>query len=190
MTHKGTKTIETERLILRRFTEDDAEDMYRNWASDPLVTRYMSWALHENVDITHRIISGWVKQYPSEEFYQWVITMKYGEDAYAAIGSIALVPVNIKDSSGVIGYALSRKYWGHGLMTEALGGVLGYLFDEVGFERLTAVHHIQNTASGRVMEKNGMKYTGFLDHIHRNGAGELVDAKEYTIFRSDWSVKK
>ena len=48
MKHLGTKTIETRRLVLRRFTLADAEPMYRNWASDPEVTRYLLWPAHES----------------------------------------------------------------------------------------------------------------------------------------------
>lgn len=52
MKHIGTKNIETERLILRRFTLDDADAMYRNWASDDEVTKYLTWPAHSSVDIT------------------------------------------------------------------------------------------------------------------------------------------
>ena len=52
--HKGTKTIETDRLILRQFTMEDAEPMFRNWASDDEVTRHLTWPTHESVEITYR----------------------------------------------------------------------------------------------------------------------------------------
>ena len=52
MIHKGTKTIETERLILRPFRESDVEPMFRNWASDPEVTKFMTWPVHESVAVT------------------------------------------------------------------------------------------------------------------------------------------
>jgi ribosomal-protein-alanine N-acetyltransferase len=47
MTHRDTVTLETERLILRRFEFDDAEAMYRNWANDPEVTKFMTWPTHD-----------------------------------------------------------------------------------------------------------------------------------------------
>ena len=56
MKHLGTKTIETRRLVLRRFTLSDAEPMYRNWASDPEVTRYLLWPAHESEEETKGIL--------------------------------------------------------------------------------------------------------------------------------------
>ena len=60
MKHIGTKNIETERLILRRFTLDDADAMYRNWASDDEVTKYLTWPAHSSVDITKMVLADWV----------------------------------------------------------------------------------------------------------------------------------
>ena len=54
MKHQGTKTIETPRLILRRFTLEDAPAMYRNWASDPEVTKFLTWPAHSSVEISGR----------------------------------------------------------------------------------------------------------------------------------------
>ena len=58
----GTQTIETERLILRRFTVEDAGDMYKNWASDPEVTKYLTWPPHESVEFTKSLLADWVKR--------------------------------------------------------------------------------------------------------------------------------
>lgn len=51
----GTRKIETERLILRRFVMEDAEDMYNNWASDPEVTKYLTWPTHPSSEVTKDI---------------------------------------------------------------------------------------------------------------------------------------
>ena len=60
MQHMGTRTIETERLTLRRFAAEDAQAMYQNWASDPEVTIYLTWPTHESVDISAAVIADWV----------------------------------------------------------------------------------------------------------------------------------
>ncbi|MBR3908105.1 MAG: N-acetyltransferase, partial [Clostridia bacterium] len=60
LTHKGTKTITTERLILRKFTVGDANDMYNNWANSEKVTCFLSWKPHESVDATKQLLEGWV----------------------------------------------------------------------------------------------------------------------------------
>ena len=76
MNHIGTTTIETQRLILRRFTLDDAQAMYENWASDPEVTKFMTWPTHAGVEISSMVLSDWVSQYDNENYYQWAIVPK------------------------------------------------------------------------------------------------------------------
>ena len=61
LVHKGTRTIETSRLILRESIMGDIEPMYRNWASDPEVTKFLTWSAHANLDVTENIISEWIK---------------------------------------------------------------------------------------------------------------------------------
>ena len=74
--HKGTVTIETLRLILRRFEEKDAQDMYHNWAGDPAVCRYLSWGPHANVEISRKRILNWLESYRRDNCYIWVIEDK------------------------------------------------------------------------------------------------------------------
>ena len=59
MNHQGTKMIETPRLILRRFTIEDVPAMYRNWASDPKVTKYLTWPTHENPEVSRQVLLDW-----------------------------------------------------------------------------------------------------------------------------------
>ena len=56
MNHCGTRQLDTERLVLRRFVTEDAEAMFRNWASDPEVTKYLTWPAHANVDVTMAVL--------------------------------------------------------------------------------------------------------------------------------------
>ena len=56
MKHCGTQTIETERLLLRRFSKNDAGAMYRNWASDPEVTKYLTWPAHTSVNVSRAVL--------------------------------------------------------------------------------------------------------------------------------------
>jgi len=63
LVHKGTQTIETPRLILRRFTPYDAPAMFRNWASDPEVTKYLTWPTHQNMNVTASVLQDWVNSY-------------------------------------------------------------------------------------------------------------------------------
>ena len=61
LNHKGTQKIETERLILRKAKIEDAEAMFRNWANDPEVTKFLTWPVHGSVEITKKLLAGWVE---------------------------------------------------------------------------------------------------------------------------------
>ncbi len=85
-THRGTQTIETPRLILRRATLADAQAMFDHWASDPQVTRYLMWPAHTSTDITRQVLQSWVNGYQQDNFYQWLMVHK---DLGQPIGSIS-----------------------------------------------------------------------------------------------------
>ena len=89
MKHLGTQTLETHRLLLRRFEVKDAQAMFENWASDPEVTRYLTWPPHENVEVTQGLLQNWVHQYDGADYYSWAIVSK--EHGSHPIGSIAVV---------------------------------------------------------------------------------------------------
>ena len=69
MTHKGTERLETNRLILRRYIAEDAEAMYKNWASDKEVTKYLTWPTHSSPEITQRVIGDWVSRYSNDNIF-------------------------------------------------------------------------------------------------------------------------
>lgn len=178
LNHVGTQIIETPRLILRKFKTEDAEQMYSNWASDPVVTKYLSWSIHKNVSETKEIIGSWVGEYENKNFYHWCITIKpTGE----AIGDISIVKMFEDTECCEIGYVLSRKFWNKGIMTEALHAVLEYLFERAGFHRIQLKHDVENLASGKVMIKNGLKREGVLRKAEKNGQGQWCDAAIYSI---------
>ncbi len=83
-----------------------------------------------------------------------------------------------------IGYCIGRKWWHKGIMAEALLKVIEFLFDEVGANRIEAVHDPNNPNSGRVMLKCGMKYEGTLRSAAVNNQG-ITDVAYYSILRSD-----
>ncbi|MFT3950785.1 MAG: GNAT family N-acetyltransferase [Oscillospiraceae bacterium] len=154
MNHLGTQELATRRLVLRKFTPGDAEAMFRNWASDERVTRFLTWEPHGSQEDTKNLLTAWAAAYDTRN-YNWVITLD-GE----AIGSIAAVRFSEQHETAEIGYCLGTAFWGRGLMTEALGAVLDFLFDEVGFYRIELHHAAKNPASGKVARKCGMLYEG------------------------------
>ena len=181
--HKGTKTIETERLILRQFTMEDADAMFRNWCNDDEVTRYLTWPTHESVEITKMVLSDWTSHYAEPDYYQWAIVLK--ENGSEPIGSIGVVRINPATECAEIGYCMSRAHWRKGIMPEALNALVDFLFDEVGFNRIEATHAADNPASGRVMEKAGLRYEGTLRQSGKCSAG-IVDMVWRAILKQDW----
>lgn len=182
--HKGTTTINTKRLILRKFELNDAEDMFNNWASDNEVTKYLSWLPHEDVKETKNILKSWIEDYKSSEVYNWAIVPKnYGK----VIGSITVVEMSVDKERCEIGYCLSKSYWNQGITTESLKAIIDYLINEVGFKRVQAKHDIDNPSSGKVMLKAGMKYEGRLRKYNKNNQGELVDCDMYSILEDEFN---
>ncbi|MBQ9534316.1 MAG: GNAT family N-acetyltransferase [Clostridia bacterium] len=182
MTHCGTQSIETDRLLLRRFSIDDAEAMYSNWASDPEVTKYLTWPTHTGVDVSKALLEDWVSSYAQENYYQWAIVLKeHGSDP---IGSISAVRVDDDVSMVHIGYCLGKNWWRQGIMSEALKAVMTFFFEKVGVNRIESRHDPRNPHSGMVMKKCGMKYEGTMRSSDRNNQG-ICDACWYALLSSE-----
>ena len=181
MNHTGTRTLETHRLTLRQFTIKDAEDMFTNWASDPEVTRFLTWPAHSGVDITRMVLNDWISRYAEGSFYNWAIVLK---ETGSVIGNISVVRAEERLEEAEIGYCMGRAFWGRGIMPEALRAVMDYLFDTVGFYRITAHHDVNNPKSGRVMAKAGMIREGVRRGAGRNNQG-VCDVCCYALLRGD-----
>lgn len=178
----GTQMLQTERLILRRFVESDAEAMFQNWASSAENLAYVTWDPHSNVEITQNSIRNWVASYVNPNYYKWAICLK--EDPELVIGDISIVEMNEDDSNCEIGYVLGKAYWGRGIMTDALKAVLDFCFTQAGFQKVKARYASLNLASGRVMEKAGMSYLKTITNgVERKGY--LADLIYYQISRED-----
>lgn len=187
LTHKGTQTIVTNRLVLRRFRQEDARAMFHNWASDDEVTKYLTWPTHANVEISQWVVNDWVASYEKADYYQWAIEFE-GQ----AIGSISVVDHRDDVAKAHVGYCIGRPWWRRGIMSEALKAVMDYLFYEVGMNRVEACHDPSNPNSGKVMVKCGMKYEGTHRQSGRNNQG-ICDEVFYALLKCDrplrWTCK-
>lgn len=181
MNMTGTQTLETRRLILRQFRPGDAQYMYDNWASDPEVTRFLTWPAHSSPAITRMVLEDWISHYEEGGFFNWAIEWK---ESGQVIGNVSVVRPIFGDEVAEIGYCLGRAYWGRGIMPEAVRAVTGYLFGTVGVNRIVAYHDVHNPQSGRVMEKAGMTREGVLRQGGRNNQG-FCDVAVYGIVRGD-----
>ena len=134
---KEEKTLETERLILRPLTVNDAEEAFKNWTSDDEVSKYVRWSTHKNVEETKEYILLEEKRRKTEGCFNWGIVIKNSNELIGAMGAFPS-----EDGRYEIGYNIAKKHWNNGYTTEAVKEVLKYLA----------------TASGAVMRKAGFKY--------------------------------
>ncbi len=187
MKHCGTQRIETNRLILRRFISEDYQSMYNNWASDPDVSKFLTWPYHTSVETSRKITDNWVNSYVKDDYYQWAIAFKNAEND--PFGSISVVCTDENTLTFEIGYCIGKKYWRQGITSEALSAVIDFLFENTDVNRIEAIHDINNPNSGKVMKKCGMIFEGTHRQGSRNNTG-LCDVNYYSILRNEWIKEK
>ena len=142
----------TDRLILRKLQKDDAESIFK-WASDPEVSRYVTWPTHERVEQTKNILNLWIKEYENPKTIRYGITLKENGELIGAIDVVDYV-----DGNPEIGYCLARRYWNNGYMSEACNALIEYLFS-IGYKVVVIEADENNVGSNRVIEKCGFKFT-------------------------------
>ena len=184
MEHLGTKTITTDRLTLRQFEVADALAVYHNWARDEEVTKFLMWQPHKSVADSEAVLADWVAKYDDPGFYQWAIVLKGSSNE--PIGTISVVHRHDHIKMAHIGYCLGKAWWHQGIMSEALAGVMAFLFNEVGVNRIESRHDPRNANSGRVMQKCGMRYEGTLRQGDHNNLG-ICDAAMYALLAEDYA---
>ncbi len=182
MKHCGTQRLETNRLILRRFVYEDAVAMYKNWASDEEVTKYLMWQAHSSIKISRKVAKDWVKAYSNKNNYNWAIVLK--DNGNEPIGCIGVVNMNEDISMVHIGYCIGKAWWNKGITSEALKAVMDFLFNTVDVNRIESRHDPRNPNSGKVMKKCGMKYEGTLRSSDWNNQG-ICDACYYALLKSE-----
>ena len=175
--------LETERLLLRPVRRGDAEDIYA-YASDPEVTRYVLWSPHRSLADSRAYVRYLRDQYRRGLPSNYAIVLKESGRMIGTIGFMQWL-----DEHGVVevGYSIGRKWWNQGIMTEALTRFLALCFSTRSICRVEAMHDPANPASGRVMEKCGMRREGILRQ-RVNNKGQQCDVALWAIVREDWQA--
>lgn len=166
------KTLETERLILREWRENDAADMFEFCKNFDIASA--GWKIHENIDETLECISSFIKFQEA-----WAIVI---QDNGKVIGSILLSDINRHDRYKEIEYVISKYYQNKGYATEAVKGVLKYAFTELDLLVVAVCHYPFNVKSKRVIEKCGFTYEGTLRKYSRN----LTDSVRCSMTKEEW----
>lgn len=144
--------METERLILRKLTMNDAEAMFENWTNDDEVCRYLTWWPHRSIEVTREILEDWVDDYSDPKTVRFGIEIKENGDLFGEIDIVKWI-----DGVPVLGFASSRKYWGRGYMTEAAKAMIQHVFS-LGYDKLLLELDERNVGSIHLAEKLGFKF--------------------------------
>lgn len=168
--------MESDRIILRPFSIDDAEDLYE-FTSDEETTRFI-YEPYKDVDQAKRVLANY---YLEEPIGKYALVLK---ESNKMIGVVEF-RVHEETQGGELGYTLSRHYWGNGYMTEAGKLILDLAFNVIGVERVFAATDIRNTASAKLMSRLGMTHEGTLRRNHMI-KGELTDSVHYSILKEEY----
>ena len=165
-------TLETDRLLLRPFRKEDAESVFNNYASDDEVTKYVTWCTHESIETTKCLLDFWIKQYEKEERINFAIELK---ETGELIGGIDVV--GYLEGVPVIGYVISKKYWGKGIATEATMKVIELLFS-LNHKEIIIDAMEENIGSNKVIIKcNGIYQNTYEDDCK----GKKVKINRYIV---------
>ncbi|WP_099205745.1 GNAT family N-acetyltransferase [Scatolibacter rhodanostii] len=170
------EVLEGERIRLRKFAKADVDDVFA-YASDEEATKYLTWGPFEKKKQALHNITDFYWSRPGI----YAIELKSENKCLGCID----ICLNIKDEKCEFGYVLNRHYWGHGYMTEALNLILSLCFDKLDLNRVEALHYTPNIASGKVMQKCGMKHEGtFIQEVKVKGV--FYDCEHYGITQEMW----
>lgn len=172
------RDIETKRLILRKFETNDAPEVYRNYASNDHVTRFLTWPTHTSVKDSYDYTNHVVESYKSGRHYEWAIVFKkIGE----VIGAISIVRMREDKNDVEIGYCIGEAFWHQGITSEALAAVIEFIKNDMKPKRIFAGHDINNPHSGDVMKKCGLQFFKRMNDGHNNQGVCSVDVYEMIL---------
>ncbi len=175
---KDLVTLETERLILRPFTLEDKYDMFE-YGQDDRVGPSAGWPLHKTVEDSEEVID---KFFINATHPDWAIVLKENNKVIGSIG-IKMETLDKMPNRCELGYVLSPKNWGQGIVPEASREVIKYAFDTLKLEFVDILHYDFNMKSKRVIEKLGFKFVEFKEKHRTLYDGRVVNSLIYIMDR-------
>lgn len=171
-----TPILESNRIVLRPLSINDAEHIYISWTSDSEVAKYMIWDTHNSVNDTVEWLRIEEQNIDSEHNYTWGFVLKETGQLFGS-GSI-----NFKKELNCyeLGYNIMKKYWGQGLTTEAGNVILDFAIYTLGENRFFCSHAVDNIGSEKVMTKLGFIYHGDSSYTSLNGQKYFL-SKDYYL---------
>ena len=181
--HTGTQTIETDRLILRRFEYTDDDAMLKYWIADEKIQSMYAEPVYTTKEAVKELLDKYISSYEKEDYYRWaVIEKKSGE----CIGQIAYFLVDNKNHFAEIEYCIGSNFQCQGYATEATKAIIAYGFDKMNLHKVQICTKSINEPSKRVIEKCGFVYEGTLrDYFYMDG--EYVGRLYYSMLKNEWN---
>jgi ribosomal-protein-alanine N-acetyltransferase len=170
-------TLTSERLRLRLMELDDAERIFKGYASDPEAARYMVFPTATNVSETIDFLADQKRRFESGQSVLWAIEDRHDGTFFGAI------EIAIEGSEGEVGYIIARPYWGCGIVPEALAAVLVFSKEKLHLARVRGCCDIDNLQSARVFEKTGFRSEGIASNsvLHPNISPDMRDARTFAL---------
>ncbi len=182
LTHNGTKTIETERLILRKFEYTDDTAMLKYWVADEKIQSLYSEPVYSTKEEVKELLDKYIDSYEKPHYYRWAIIDK---NCGECIGQIAYFLVDNKNHFAEIEYCIGSEFQCRGYATEATKAIIAFGFDKINLHKVQICTKTINQPSKRVIEKCGFTYEGTLrDYFFMNG--EYVGRHYFSILRSEY----
>lgn len=185
LTHVGTNTIETERLILRKFEYTDDEAMLKYWVADEKIQSLYSEPVYSTKEEVKGLLDKYIGSYDKSDYYRWaVVEKKSGE----CIGQIAYFLVDNKNHFAEIEYCIGSDFQCKGYATEATKAVIAYGFNKMNLHKVQICTKTINKPSKRVIEKCGFTHEGTLrDYFYMDG--EYVGRLYFSMLRTEFESK-
>lgn len=172
-----TPILESERLILRPLSINDAEHIYQSWTSDPEVAWFMVYDVHKSVNDTAEWLKFEEQNIDNEKHYTWGFVLKETGELFGSGG------IDYKTEFGCyeLGYNIMKKYWGQGLTTEAGKVILDFAVNTLSEKKFLCRHAVDNIGSQKVMQKLGFVYSGDSSYTSFSGEKNFCSKDNYLV---------
>jgi len=174
------ETVQTRRLLLRKPLPQDADAIFDAYAQDREVTRHLLWQPHSSVETTREFLEQCKKWWEAATVFPYVITRRTDREL------LGMIDCRLHGHRAAFGYVLARRYWGEGLMHEALSALIPVALALPFIFRVEATCDVENRASARTLEKAGLVREGLLRRytINPNISPEPRDSLMYAITKA------